>query len=129
VGRVDDAVALVVVQVGAGLNGDAAGVHGFVEAFHQRGIGPRLVRRVNDLALPAAKVGADQRVFHRRLHLVPLLELDDDDVLGVVVIPTGQADIDALGALRNVKLNSHAHVVRNLGVAEHLRHVPERIAP
>ncbi|MCY1554919.1 hypothetical protein D9M68_915300 [compost metagenome] len=42
---------------------------------------------------------------------------------------TSQADVDALGTLRDMKFNGHADVIRNFGVAEDLRHVAQRISP
>ncbi|MNR51982.1 hypothetical protein D3C85_1717500 [compost metagenome] len=84
---------------------------------------------MHHVSVPSAEVGVDQCVLGRRLHLVPLLQLDDHDVLRVVVAATSQADVDALGTLRDMKFNGHADVIRNFGVAEDLRHVAKRLLP
>ena len=84
---VDDSVCDVVVQVGAGPQGDIPSVDGFVEALKQGGIGPGLIAGVGSFAFPGtAPLGDDDAVLCGQGGGRPLLQLDHDQVRAVVLV-------------------------------------------
>ena len=53
---------------------------------------------------------------------------DDDQVGAIVRGPPGKNEVDALGRLRNSKLDADAHVVGHLVIAQYLGHLAEGLA-
>ena len=86
----DDAIVGVVVEVGAGNQTDRRVVGGFVESAQQHGVGPCLVAGMRAFRFrPATPAGDHQPVLVAEPRLRPLLELDDDEIGGLVGAATG----------------------------------------
>src|SRR5690606_39181790 len=71
-------VGFAIVQVGAGTQVYVVVLNRLVEVLQDRGIRPRLVRRVRDFAYTAAYERRHHTVLLGSVGHVPLLELDDD---------------------------------------------------
>lgn len=126
---VDHSVARIVVQVGAGADGNACFVDRLVEALQQGSVGPGLVGGVDDLAQAIAQGGADDGVLAGGAGLAPLLQFDQHRVLGSRLVAPGEGDVDALGGLGDMQLDGQACVVGHFLVAQHLGHVAEGAFP
>lgn len=110
----DDAVIGVVVQVGTGLQGNISLMHGLIEAFKKRGVGPCLVAGVGAFALSrAAALGDNDSVFDRKLGRRPLLQLHDDEVGCAVGRASGDKEVDTFGGLGDAEFDADACVVGN----------------
>ena len=56
--------------------------------------------------------------------LIPLFQLDDNDVSMIAAVITGNHKIDTHASLRNIILDGNSHIVWNRIIIEHMSHIP-----
>ena len=76
-----------------------------------------------------ASLRPDDTVLVAYTRVRPLLQFHDHQVRRVILVTTGQQQIDALRALWDLVLDAHAHVVRQPRGAQHLGHFTQRLTP
>ena len=122
-GRVDGRTGRQVVQIGARPETYRVVLHGLVEIPDQRRVGPGLIGGMRDFALRTVDHGRHDSVLLRRLHLGPLLELDDHRVLVVFGIAPREDEVDTLRSERNLVLDRHTGVLGDLVAQQDVVHI------
>ena len=120
-----------VVQVCAGPDPDLLVLDLLGRILNKRGVSISLIRGMIDNAIRAARKSTDTMLHNivNFFRLVPLLQLDDDNIAAVVLVSACDHKIHALGSSGDLVLDRDIGVAGNLRIVDHRSHKMQRILP
>ncbi|MBP5190389.1 MAG: hypothetical protein J6031_05695 [Bacteroidales bacterium] len=118
-------------QISAGHQVDVQVGHRLGIVVDKTGIGIRLIGRVTHypLVLGHKRAHAVVHLVVDLLGLLPLLELDNDDIVVIVAVCPRNDEIDPLGRKRYVVFDGDVHLVVDVTVIDNVSHELHRVLP